>query len=161
MRLLRLAAILFALFAMLPAQAATKQEKIHELLEVTGVSEQMEKALDSIWPMIIERGSQANPNVPKEVWDQVRTIGKEEFAKSLPDVLAQFERMYDINFTDEEIEGLLTFYKTPVGNSVMHKLNAMAPQTAALGQAWGAQVSKRVIARLSDEMHNKGYDMHL
>lgn len=154
-------ALLLALCAVLPAQAATKQEKIHELIEITEVSHQMEKALDSLWPLIIDRGKQANPNIPSEIWDRVRVIGKDEFGKSLPEVMAQFERLYDINFTEAEIDALLAFYKTPAGNSVMHKLNGMAPQTAALGQAWGAQVSKRVIARLAEETKNKGYDLHL
>ena len=153
--------LLLVLLAVSPAHAATKQEKIHELIEVTAVAEQMEKALDTIWPMIIQHGREANPDIPGEVWDRVHVIGREEFSKSLPDVLAQFEKLYDLNFTDEEIDALLTFYKTPTGNSVMHKLNAMAPQTAALGQAWGAQVSKRVLTRMSEELHKKGYDMHL
>jgi hypothetical protein len=91
----------------------------------------------------------------------VHDIGREEFSRSLPDVLAQFEKIYDVNFSEEEIEAVLTFYKTPLGNSVMHKLNAIAPQTAALGQAWGAQVSKRVLGRMAEELHKKGYDMHL
>jgi len=154
-------ALLLLLFAALPAEAATKQEKIHELIGITEVSQQMGKALDSLWPLIIERGKQANPAIPPEIWDRVRVIGQDEFGKSLPEVMAQFEKLYDINFTEEEIDGLLAFYKTPTGNSVMHKLNAMAPQTAALGQAWGAQVSKRVIARLAEETKSKGYDLHL
>ena len=160
MRLLALA-ILFISLLILPARAATKGEKIHELIEVTAVVEQMDQALDTIWPMIMKHGQEANPNVPQEVWDQVGVIGREEFSKSLPDVIAQFERMYDLNFSEEEIDALLSFYKTPIGNGVMRKLNLMAPQTAALGQAWGAQVSRRVMARLSEEMHKKGYDMHL
>lgn len=154
-------ALLLALFAVNPVQAATKQEKIHDLVEVTEVSKQMEKALDGIWPLIVERGKLANPDVPPEMWARVQAIGRDEFGKSLPDVLAQFEKMYDVNFTEAEIDALLAFYKTPTGNSIMHKLNAMAPQTAALGQAWGAQVSKRVITRLAEETKGKGYDLHL
>lgn len=160
MRLMPLA-LLLAFLTVLPAQAATKQEKIHELIEVTDVAHQMETALDSLWPLIIERGKQANPDVPSDVWERVRVLGSEEFSKSLPEVLAQFERLYDIGFTEEEVDALLAFYKTPAGNSVMHKLNDMAPQIAVLGQAWGAQVSKRVLVRLSEEMRKKGYDMRL
>jgi len=154
-------ALLLALLVVAPVQAATKQEKIHELIEVTEVSHQMELALDSLWPLIIERGREANPNVPPELWDQVRVIGGEEFSKSLPEVLAQFERMYDISFTEEEIDALLGFYKSPIGNSVMHKLSEIAPQTATLGEAWGADVSKRVLARLSANLQKKGYEMRL
>jgi hypothetical protein len=158
---LRYLALLLAFLAVLPARAETKQEKIHELIEVTEVSTQMEKALESLWPLITERGRQANPDVPREIWDRVRVIGREEFSKSLPEVLAQFERLYDIDFTEAEIDALLTFYKTPAGNSVMHKLNGMAPQIAALGQAWGGQVSKQVLTRLAQETREKGYEMRL
>jgi len=154
-------ALLLSLLTALPAGAASKLEKIHELVEITEVSRQMETALDSLWPLIVERGKQANPTMPPEMWDRVRVIGREEFDQSLPDVLAQFEKMYDANFTEPEIDALLTFYKSPIGNGVMHKLNAMAPQTAALGQAWGAQVSKQVIARLAEETRSHGYDLHL
>jgi hypothetical protein len=158
---LRHFALFLAFIAILPANAATKQEKIHELIEVTDVAHQMEKALDSLWPLIMERGKQANPDIPQDLWDQVQVIGREEFSKSLPEVLAQFERMYDIGFTEAEVEALLAFYKTPTGQSVMHKLNEMAPQVAALGQAWGAQVSKQVLTRLSEETQKKGYKLRL
>ena len=158
---LRHLALLLAFLAVLPAEAATKQEKIHDLIEVTDVAHQMEKALDMLWPLITERGKQANPDIPQDVWDRVRVIGREEFSKSLPEVLAQFERMYDIGFSEAEIDALLSFYKTPAGNSVMHKLNDMGPQIAALGQAWGGQVSKQVLTRLSEETRKKGYDLRL
>jgi hypothetical protein len=69
--------------------------------------------------------------------------------------------MYDIGFTEDEIDALLGFYKSPIGNSVMHKLGELAPQTAALGEAWGADVSKRVLSRLSADMQKKGYEMRL
>lgn len=158
---LRYLALLLAFLAVLPARAETKREKIHELIEVTEVSTQMEMALESLWPLITERGKQANPDVPQEIWDRVQVIGREEFSKSLPEVLAQFERLYDIGFTEAEIDALLTFYKTPDGNSVMHKLNGMSPQIAALGQAWGGQVSKQVLTRLAQETRKKGYEMRL
>lgn len=158
---LRHIALLLAFFTVLPAHAATKQEKIHELIEITEVSHQMENALDSLWPLIMDRGKQANPDIPQDVWERVRVIGREEFSKSLPEVLSQFERMYDTGFTEAEVDALLAFYKTPAGSSVMHKLNEMTPQIAALGQAWGAQVSKQVLGRLSEETQKKGYDLHL
>jgi hypothetical protein len=154
-------ALLLAFSAALPAQADTKQEKIHELIEITEVPHQMGLALESLWPVIIERGRQANPDMPPEIWERVRTLGREEFSRSLPEVLAQFERLYDIGFTEQEIEALLAFYKTPTGNSVMHKLNDLSPQVAALGQAWGAEVSRQVLTRLSAEMRQKGYEMRL
>lgn len=153
--------LLLAPLMALPAQAQTKQEKIHELIVVTEVPQRMKKTIDSLWPVIVAQGMETNPDIPKDVWDQVGTVGKQEFSESLPDVVEEFEKLYDINFSEHEIEAVLAFYKTPTGNSVMHKLNEMAPQTAALGQAWGTSVSKKVMARISEEMHNKGYDIHL
>ena len=161
MRLVRLLPLLLAPMIVFPAQAQTKQEKIHELIVITEVPDRMTKTIESLWPLIVAQGMELNPNIPKDVWDQVGIVGREEFAKSLPDVIAEFEKLYDMNFSEPEIEAVLSFYKTPTGNSVMHKLNEMAPQTAALGQAWGSSVSKHVMARISEEMHNKGYDIHL
>lgn len=158
---LRFLPLLLAPLLFSPAQAQTKQEKIHELIVVTEVPERMKHTIDSLWPVIVAQGMEINPDIPKDVWDQVGTVGKQEFAKSLPDVVEQFEKLYDMNFSESEIEAVLAFYKTPAGNSVMHKLNDMAPQTAALGQAWGSSVSKKVMARISEEMHNKGYDIRL
>ena len=161
MRSVLLSPLLLALLFAFPARAGTKQEKIHELIVVTEVPERMRKTIDTLWPVIVARGMEANPGIPKSVWDQVGAAGRDEFAKSLPEVIGEFEKLYDMNFSEPEIEAVLAFYKTPTGNAVMHKLNDMAPQTAALGQAWGAEVSKQVTARISQEMHNKGYDIHL
>ena len=161
MRSVRFLPLLLAPLMVFPAHAQTKQEKIHELIVVTEVPERMKHTIDSLWPVIVAHGMQANPDIPKDVWDQVGTVGKQEFARSLPDVVAQFEKIYDLNFSEPEIDAVLAFYKTPTGNEVMHKLNNMAPQTAALGQAWGSSVSKQVMLRISEEMHNKGYDIRL
>ncbi len=161
MRPLLILPLLLAPLIFFPAQAQTKQEKIHELILVTEVPERMKHTIDTLWPMIVAEGMEINPDIPKDVWNQVGTAGKQEFAKSLPDVVEEFEKLYDMNFSEPEIEAVLAFYKTPTGNSIMHKLNDMAPQTAALGQAWGSAVSRKVIARISEEMHNKGYDVRL
>src|ERR1700748_2931869 len=100
MRPLRFLPLLLAPLMVFPAHAQTKQERIHELIVVTEVPERMKHTIDSLWPVIVAQGMEINPDIPKDVWDQVGTVGKQEFASSLPDVVEQFEKIYDMNFSE-------------------------------------------------------------
>jgi len=87
------------------------------------------------------------PNVDPSFWD--------DFLKEVtPDELVNLVvPVYDRNFTDEEIEGMLAFYSSPVGQKVLAKLPVVLQESMQVGQSWGQELSKKIMLRLEQ----KGY----
>lgn len=61
--------------------------------------------------------------------------------------------VYDRNFTDAEIDGMLAFYSSPVGRKMLAKLPVVLQESMEVGQTWGAELSKKIMQRLQQ----KGY----
>jgi len=87
------------------------------------------------------------PNVDPSFWN--------DFLKEVtPDELVNLVvPVYDRNFTDEEIEGMLAFYSSPVGQKVLAKLPVVLQESMQVGQSWGQELSKKIMLRLEQ----KGY----
>ena len=61
--------------------------------------------------------------------------------------------VYDRNFTAEEIEGMIVFYSSPIGQKVLAKLPVVMQESMQIGQAWGQELGKKVLQKLQQ----KGY----
>jgi len=61
--------------------------------------------------------------------------------------------VYDRNFTAEEIEGMIVFYSSPLGQKVLAKLPVVMKESMQIGQAWGQELAKKVFQKLQQ----KGY----
>ncbi|HVW60539.1 MAG TPA: DUF2059 domain-containing protein [Puia sp.] len=87
------------------------------------------------------------PNVDPSFWD--------DFMKEVkPDDLVNMViPVYDRNFTDEEIDGMLAFYSSSVGQKVLAKLPVVLQESMEAGKSWGQELSQKIIQRLQQ----KGY----
>jgi hypothetical protein len=61
--------------------------------------------------------------------------------------------VYDRNFTAEEIEGMIVFYSSPLGQKVLAKLPVVMQESMQIGQDWGQELAKKVFQKLQQ----KGY----
>lgn len=118
--------------------AAEKERLAREMLEVTGSAD---LGVQIVTQMI---GSfrQANPNVPQELWDQF--LAEIEPA----DLMEITIPIYIEHFTVEEMKAALAFYSTPEGQAIIAKMPVILQESWQAGQAWGAEISQRVVERL-------------
>ena len=98
---------------------------------------------------------QAMINNYKSTYTNVDSSFWNEFLKEVKpeDLVNMVVPVYDRNFTSEEIEGMLTFYSSSVGQKVLAKLPVVLQESMQIGRAWGEELGKRVIQRLQQ----KGY----
>jgi len=87
----------------------------------------------------------AFPQVPESVWV--------EFAEFLnPAELTQLAiPIYDRHFTMGELQALIDFYTTPVGQQVVKKLSIVAEESIAIGQQWGQTKAVEILQRLAEQ----------
>jgi len=87
------------------------------------------------------------PNVDPTFWDDFLKEVKPE------DLVNMVVPVYDRNFTDAEIDGMLAFYSSPVGQKVLSKLPVVLQESMQVGQTWGQELSKKIMQKLQQ----KGY----
>ncbi|MEM6253356.1 MAG: DUF2059 domain-containing protein [Cyanobacteria bacterium P01_D01_bin.156] len=124
-----------------PQTETTKIEQIEELLELTGSEDQYVQIMD----LVIGSVKQSFPDVPDTWWEKF-------LAKVDPTELdALVARIYDKYFTIEEINALIEFNRTPVGQAINAKMPLVMQESFIVGQAWGQNLAEEVLQELKAE----------
>lgn len=96
-----------------------------EFIKLTGATKAFDDAIDQIGAMV----SQDN----KEAY-------KKEAAATLDELYSDMADLYMVEFTKEEIQELVKFYKSDIGKKLASKQSALAQKGMMMGQSWGMKV---------------------
>ena len=122
------------------------------LMLLSGASGQMEsmstQIIDALMPMLV-KGNSGHEQV-------IRGILREEFVSIMagmaPDLLAQSRQAYLDHFSADELEAMVRFYETPVGQKMTREMPAIMREMFVFGQQAGraavAGAMPRIIARM-------------
>lgn len=124
------------------AQTA-KEKKVEELIQVMGT----EKLMNDTFANMISYYKGAYSNVPNEFWDRILTKfdNKELVRLMIP--------IYSKHFSEEELTGLVSFYKSPVGQKLVEKLPLVMKDSMEAGKIWGEGLGNRIIQELENEKY--------
>lgn len=157
LRLALLAAFLCA--ALQPAHAQSidpeKEAAILELIEVTGAVALGDQFADQMLANLRPMFEQAYRDVPGDVMDEMMDELRRELAGV--DMAALVVPVYDRHLSTEDIQGLLDFYRTPLGQRVIAKLPVIMQESMAAGQAMGEQAGRRAAERVVQRLEERGY----
>ncbi len=126
------------------ADRAAKRADIRKLIELTGAANISADALEKM----IEPLKASYPQVPEEFWN---TFVHEVHSDELVDLVIP---IYDKYYTRDEIQELMHFYQTPVGQKTIKVLPKLSAEAIDAGQEWGRMVADRAMRKLRE----KGYD---
>jgi hypothetical protein len=157
-RSLVVATIFFLMAGTICAHAETeKQAAVKELIKVTNLAELMEKTtIDTLKFSLAERFSQ-HPNIPEDVQQKTFKILKETFQENMDGLLVPMSKVYEQNFSLKEINQLIDFYKTDVGQKVINTMPKVMQEGMIIGARWGQQVGLIAMERIQKELASKGY----
>lgn len=144
---LLIAICLITLAAFRSAEAQTSagesEKAVRELLDLTGAG----SLGVQIVQQLVANFQKAMPNVPATFWNEFM---KEVDPTAMVNLVVP---IYMKHFTRDEINGMIAFYKTPLGRKLVHELPAISQESMAAGQRWGGQLGQRIAERLKA----KGY----
>ena len=129
------------------AAKSSKDQKIRQLLEITGAAKLGGQVVQQMFPSL----RQMAPQVPANVWDDL----EKEMEKRVPEMADIIVPIYDKHFTESDIDGLIAFYRTPVGKKFIKELPSITQESMTAGQRWGASIGQEVVKRLAAQ----GYDL--
>ncbi|MEO8215813.1 MAG: DUF2059 domain-containing protein [Acidobacteriota bacterium] len=118
-----------------------KEKSIRTLLNITG----MPKLAEQIMTQMLDGMASSAPGVSTEVWDR--------FKKKLnPDELVDLMiPVYDKYYTQSDVDGMVDFYKTPLGQKVIATLPGLSSDSMQIGRQWGEAKAHQVIEELEKE----------
>ncbi len=96
---------------------------------------------------ILETFKRVMPQVPAEIWSD---FSAECDPRELEDAIVP---LYLASFTAEELDAMLVFYHSPVGEKLLRKQPEIFRASSEAGRQWASDITFRLRARLTE----KGY----
>ncbi len=124
MRKLVIIAAIFIGWSMSAQETSSFEKKTVELIKMTS-GQQFEVMMDPLVKMVPEENQEAF---------------KKELTDSTSELYAQMADIYMESFTEAEIDKILEFYHTPVGEKMVASLPEITKKGMELGQAWGMKL---------------------
>ena len=129
-------AVLFSLITT-TAAAQTKGELAKELLQVTNSTDEMINALENYMDVLAE----TSPELADFIGDMQKAFEKE----GIPYITAEAIKLYEKHYTKEELQAMVDFYKSPVGQSIVSKQGAVMEEMMLIGAKWGEEYAKKIM----------------
>lgn len=141
------------------AFAKDKTMKVRELLELSQTESLFQQLLPTLLQQTKTQVKALRPDIPDEVWTLVFEEGEAAFRDSLGAFIERLIPVYDRVFTEAEIDGMLAFYASDVGQSVVKKLPQVTVEAAIVGQQWGLAVGQEIQRRMLSKLRDEGYQI--
>lgn len=130
-----------------PAVDPAKAALIRRILELTNAAELAITAMEASIP-----GQRAaTPQIPKEFWDEFVVRARSD----MPRFIDMLIPIYDAHFTEAQLEQLVTFYQSPLGQHSAKVQPLVTTQSIQTGQQWGAQLG----AEIAQDLAKRGIQM--
>ena len=159
---LLLVVVLFALLlgASPPARADQPDPaaiaKAKELLAVTKSIQTADSMTDTIFPAVEKLVEAANPGRAAEVRTLMEKYFLPEMRKHLPEFGDLMAAEWARYFTVAEMDQMLAFYRTDVGQKVIALQPTLFKEGYELGQRWGETMARDVFRKVAPELEKQG-----
>ncbi len=115
------------------------------LVGFTGFSQESDSAYKAKAVQLIEINSGATFDVMLKplvgmVAEENRDAFKAEVKESMKDLFDKLAVVYMESFTEAELDQILAFYATPVGQKMTAELPVITEKSMQIGQTWGMQL---------------------
>ena len=125
------------------ALAATQpsEEQVRQLMDVVGVG----KMLSQMNNQAVTVMQQSLPCIPSSYWQgYMDANGTQQF-------IGRLVPIYQRHFTADEIEGMLKFYRSPLGQKVITEMPTTMGEANQAGLQWSKERSDQMIAELKQK----------
>lgn len=126
------------------SQTTSKEKKIKEILELVGSG----KIGVQVAQQMLTHFQEQFKSVPAEFWEKMKAnINADEINNISVPVYAKY-------YTEEDLDQLITFYKTPIGRKLIAVTPQIVQESMQLGREWGQKLGEKILS----EMKASGYD---
>jgi uncharacterized protein len=153
-------AFLLILPTLAHADDASKRAKVEEMIRITKMDQMMSQMMDQMSERMKTLTSKQTANLnmsaeQRKVFDDyqahIRQIMTDSvtWEKMKPLIIAAYSKTY----TDEELDGILTFYRTPAGQALIAKSPQLVAKTMELVQKQVLDIQPKIQQATEDFTH--------
>ena len=139
--------------------ANTKAEKAREVFRLFQGDGLFEQIFEAMFSQLDALTKQANPELPNEVGDIIQEEILAALKESMPQLMDEMATIYERTFTEEELDAMLAFYSSPVGQSMLKKMPQMMAETVPLSTRWSMALFQNLPSRVEQRLRDEGYDL--
>lgn len=140
MRKFSISLLLWTLAISAFAQTSSKDEKIRQMLDLTGSG----KLGVQIAQNVISSFKEKYTNVDLLFWNELeKEIKPEDLIKTVIPVYAKY-------YTEDDIDQIIIFYNSPVGKKMIENTPLILQESMVTGKNWSQQISEKIITKLKD-----------
>jgi len=116
----------------------------------------MRSRLSSIFTSVISmiESSMSRGDTPEErkISDAVQAAAQDQFGKIVPKMIDISANIYAQNYTEQELSDVLTFYKSPSGQSMLAKTPVITQAVSAAVKPMIPQMQRDMVADMCDRI---------
>lgn len=129
--------------------AADKQEVVERLLEVMKVEKQLSGGFEAMTPVIEQLANNLQLNANEK--EELVNIYRDWFINDInrQNIIVEMASLYSQTFSQQEIELMIEFYATPVGQKLVEKSPALMQAGAQLGMQEAERAQPKLIEKLT------------
>jgi uncharacterized protein len=136
-------ALILSCVTVVRADEVSKTAKIEEFMQVAQLDRMVKAMLDQMKNM--QAGQLAQMSAPGEDRERQEAVQRKTMAliaerMSFDKIKPLYVKVYAETFTEEELDGMLSFYKSPAGKAMMEKMPQMMARMMPLMQQWMADM---------------------
>lgn len=154
-RLLSISFLLVVLLAPLSADEASRAAKVEEFFRLTRMESTYSQMMDLIrrqtGAQFVQQltGVQLPPQYQKDLEDfQSDVFALMDSEMGWERMKPEYIRLYAEAYTEEELDAIVAFYRTPAGQSMVAKTPALMEKSSVLSQAKMALIAPKVQERM-------------
>lgn len=131
------------------AQERSFDDKILYMMELSGVKSNMEMVMNNS----LERQKKYyGDKYSTGFWEE---LGKEMKLNKFDDLLAKMVPVYKKYLTEEDIDGIIAFYESEVGQHFISQSPAILAEAMDIGGAWGAEIGTLVHEKIQNSLKTR------
>lgn len=122
----------------------SKEDKIREIAELNGIAANSKIMFNKIMDVYSENLN----DVEKEVYYKMLNLEIDTFISQTIDSVVP---IYMKHFSEKEIDEILKFYKTPIGQKVISKTPEMISESMDIGRRLGGKMGENIYNKITNE----------
>jgi hypothetical protein len=138
------------------ADGDAQQLRTHALIELMGGGASVEQLMNLVYQQTVSALLTANPNQGTAVQSFVDDFVLPEIRARVPPLLAAAAGNFAQAFTEDELNEIVAFYESPVGQKLRRARPALQRQLLQFGQLWAAQTFRETLQQLKPQLEAQG-----
>jgi uncharacterized protein len=129
-----------------------------ELIIAARLADQINTMLPAIMQQLKPLIAKGNPLIERD-YDALVPVMMKIMNARLDEFLNSGAQIYARHFTAEEMQQVVTFYRTPTGQKFLQKQPEIFKESMALGQQFGQAIARDVQGRMTEELRKRGHNI--